>query len=901
MITRYGVAIELAWKTYFPTQDNTMPKTSIWKVTLSLVSLIAIIGCSQTLRYKDNIQGLRQVKRKLLVQKRPLASKNLCVENVAREIDWLEHHLETYGTVVPKQPDVWGESRLTKYRHDVEKQLEKQLVKFEPTLQGSIRRSDTSALAMALAVDSVETGTSDVNAANNAAVTLIGEGGLIPSIADVAAANATNRAVDFKLTEANKNQISLEPTIHLDQMKRYLDHLNELRRINNGDDTADSPGYALHMVRIPVSVMPGHRTRTGYGAEISLTAKPIIGDELLPSTFRDLVINDIQDRLTLPIANVLSQLTDEQLAFIDGQMNPESEPGRIVSSLNTPEDNVDPENVRFYENWSLAEGGNRRRSRFGFPTTHLHQVYGAGGFNTVLKGAVHLRRTHVGRATGDTKVVHMVDVRGYLAPEINAAFDFLCQPQNQHLWDTFCTPELAQLIHTRNVEGVRDARHNFYNTPGVKSQYEVRRWATTSLAWAILAESAILNEQLKKEIRDLYSKKGLGRVECDHLSFVGPRPSDEARQVFNDYVAQRWPIQVFALDPVTQDQNIADEFSRRRELQLAMAVSVARGTMSGAAAARFSRRLEADIRTIALNKTHVAFSHGNDTFGWRFSPRVQSPPTSPTVQAITETFGGGPTPDQDMRDRQLEPGIRECTALIVMPSFVSYASFESRTNWFGLTNPRKKELTMHDTMKLSRSHHAIHQALTQATDCDQYRPVDVAQLDSVVQQLDRRMPLQCMTVQIPYENTMGGFEMFNSGIADLGPQLDGWYGAPGIRLGDCDACDSCTAKSSPAAEGETAEEDATCKCSGTTLFLVGENFSVQDTRVIAGGKCIPEFTLLSRNVIQVVVPPGAHPLVYHDRQEDGSIVHQRFVDIHLATPYGVSSHLLVPVHTPHPE
>ena len=35
-----------------------------------------------------------------------------------------------------------------------------------------------------------------------------------------------------------------------------------------------------------------------------------------------------------------------------------------------------------------------------------------------------------------------------------------------------------------------------------------------------------------------------------------------------------------------------------------------------------------------------------------------------------------------------------------------------------------------------------------------------------------------MQVQVPYENTLGGFEMFNTGITDLAPQLRGWYGGP---------------------------------------------------------------------------------------------------------------------------
>src|SRR5438874_6848535 len=47
-----------------------------------------------------------------------------------------------------------------------------------------------------------------------------------------------------------KGGVTLEPSIYLDQKKRYLDHLNEIRRINEGDDTGDAPGYALNLIRL---------------------------------------------------------------------------------------------------------------------------------------------------------------------------------------------------------------------------------------------------------------------------------------------------------------------------------------------------------------------------------------------------------------------------------------------------------------------------------------------------------------------------------------------------------------------------------------------------------------------------------------------------------------------------
>ena len=100
---------------------------------------------------------------------------------------------------------------------------------------------------------------------------------------------------------AGSSTVALEPVVHLDELARYLQHLDELRRINEGDDTSRSPGYSLNLVRIPVSILPGKLTRTGFGAEITVTATPVITDDLMPTTFHNLAVNDVVDVLGLPL------------------------------------------------------------------------------------------------------------------------------------------------------------------------------------------------------------------------------------------------------------------------------------------------------------------------------------------------------------------------------------------------------------------------------------------------------------------------------------------------------------------------------------------------------------------------------------------------------------------------
>src|ERR1700733_1845293 len=45
------------------------------------------------------------------------------VRALARDLDALERHIETYGSVETKQPDVWGQARLTQYRDEYEQQM----------------------------------------------------------------------------------------------------------------------------------------------------------------------------------------------------------------------------------------------------------------------------------------------------------------------------------------------------------------------------------------------------------------------------------------------------------------------------------------------------------------------------------------------------------------------------------------------------------------------------------------------------------------------------------------------------------------------------------------------------------------------------------------------------------
>src|SRR6056300_463373 len=59
-------------------------------------------------------------------EKPPIAT-DPCVDELAARLEWIEHRIDTHGSIVAKAPDVWGQSRLTRHRYEYEEQLRRQL------------------------------------------------------------------------------------------------------------------------------------------------------------------------------------------------------------------------------------------------------------------------------------------------------------------------------------------------------------------------------------------------------------------------------------------------------------------------------------------------------------------------------------------------------------------------------------------------------------------------------------------------------------------------------------------------------------------------------------------------------------------------------------------------------
>jgi hypothetical protein len=834
--------------------------------------------------------------------------------DLASALDSLEHGIESDGSIVAEQPSVWGQARLTMYRQEFETTMAKQLGNFQATLQGSLSRSDQAYAADALALSyaaqaggltsnaplfggvtitpSINSSTSSANSSGSSASPSGGAGGSSGFDPTATAFNAFAPG-NFSRTGVNMpslmgfvspiaggatlGSISLEPTVYLDQMKRYIDHLHELRRMSDGDDTADAPGYSLNLIRIPVSVLPGRRTQQRYGGEITLTLKPHLNPELLPMTFRNLVENDLLDEIGVPLTYVLNdqdwdramadlwrEIQDQQDCpgkskfelFVDAvertlendesstektnraaPRNP-SPAGRSSTRLtiNTAaESEVQRQTVKLKGFLGVRSSSRLRTGTEAFPPSQVIDIYGQRGWAEIVCSAY---RTFI-KDVPNKDIVHYPDVQSFLQQEIDASYSLLKLDQAREMLWNACDQTLVGLIHGRNTNALADVRSSFERSANLiarpSGKYADKTGLTAALAWAVVVDSALLNQRLIEDMTTAPASRG-GNFNLPPrnawLSYFLPDPDPQAREAFNEYVRCRWPIHVFSLDPEDDSQNIADSYSMRREMQLAISLAFASGNLSANNMFQFARRLETDMETISLNKTTVGFSHGTDVFGWRFYPRFQSPDTESNCKAFLELVFGGPNRRQLLRERQLEPGIRECVAIVLMPSFVPYADVDASSNWFALDNPRRKLMNSKKAIRLGEQLKMIENCSQFVGHAECCRDGDIERLLNRAKQLESRLPLQSMSVQVPYENTIGGFSMFNTGVTNLAPELLGWYGSPAINL------------------------DAP-----TTLFLIGTHFSLHQTSVIVGGQAIPNPTLLSRQVMSVTVPQNAITLI----------------------------------------
>jgi len=332
--------------------------------------------------------------------------------------------------------------------------------------------------------------------------------------------------------------------------------------------------------------------------------------------------------------------------------------------------------------------------------------------------------------------------------------------------------------------------------------------AMTISAYVIAVEAGLLQDQLRVDMKRILGKNGADTSDIDGLEFHTRYPSPEADAKFQEYVQKRWPLIAFSVEPTINEQNIADASSLTRDLQLALAFAFSTGQINFNQLTQFQRRVQFDAEAISLNQTITSFAHDNDTFGFRFRPRYQvPPPEANNFQAISnQLIKGWPGRNYQLKNSKLEPGQRELSAIVIMPSFLQGITMDVTGNWFPLHDPDQMKTPTPRMIEQGRKVVELRDSLACIHDHKTYRPGDLQRLGTRIDQIEKMLPMQTYTIKIPYENTIGGFQLFQQGTTALVPQLDSFAGLDAI------------------VEGQEAD-----------VFLFGKHFSIQETNVIVGG------------------------------------------------------------------
>ncbi len=1069
-------------------------------------------------------------------------SQPVTVLELCHRLDCLTGELRKDGLVVAKQPDVFSQARMTRFRNDFENQMSTDLANFHLVLSARINRLDaatttqTTALGAALSAP----GTTSVAPPPASASAVLGttnnlfSGGTSLFGSQI----APNQGTFGTLGLASNNfgpvtsgtasaalGLGVEPTVYLDEKKRFLDHLNEIRRINLGPDQNDSSGYGLYLVRLPVSISPGEWTYQGHGAELTVSVEHEFSPDFLPAAFRSLVINDIVDQLGPFVYEVIRS------GFYDKYLKPrqeardklkalELEHTRLKKSLASllawikqqqreslnklPPDKVGTENAeqrleRKLEEYflpSVERAGNeqpnnrphsnmiadrletlldfwvkltpdgskitpedlaKRRDQIDAVrrgegqsaglrvsvnryvtnlVTYFRQVQGNSMTGPILDRTGAIDPTGINVFEFDPFILSLYpaaapddirlldDLRGLsdderinitqqmavnnlernqinlveLAPlnkEIAASyskFNKVALPSvrtakqfypisPRELKDFFLEQNLDLLAkdaqESSRTKTIRDnevrtnLRHSletaYYamsyptqNAPGIlpplanqefmdrlleaiherdftasphkgsksklqllyeellktlaASRENIENEPIAALCWAIAVDAALLNSSLKYDAQKVFRTKGLPGDSLEHIQFYYPNhlPNDEGKAVFHEYVKNRWPIITFSLDPVTDQQNIADSFNLKRDLQLALSFAFATGQINFSQLSTFRRQIEQSSDTIALNRTVTAFAHGSDTFGFRFTPRFQNPPNQRTNLGVitSQLISGGPGPNYQIRKSKLEGGLRELTAVLLIPTFLPTMRMNVSSNWFKLTDPAHMIFHTGRMMEQGRRVQELRQGVDEACNSHRYRDSDVRVLRAKLAQLEAMLPMQSRVIQLPFENSAAGYDLFSDGATALVPELTGYSGVDVIKPPPHTTAATATPSVTTSAAGTPAPAPPSPGLTVTStmatpsgvqsvsvtggsgsiadVFVFGKYISLLDTKVIAGGRSAA-FEILSREVVHVQIPANVIPTTIQNVEGDAT-----YVEVYLSTPNGISNSVLIP-------
>jgi len=657
-------------------------------------------------------------------------------------VDDLDRLMMSYGTISVKTPDVWGQDRLAKFRSEYESQMAEWLkLGFKGDINASVRRAESESrlVQVGATLGSPSTKSTTPPQDDTASFNAISK--------NLATLSSTSQA-SSPTTE--KAPVSLEPTVVLDEHSSYLNHLNQLRRINAGDELADRPGYGLYLVRIPVTLSPGPRSRKGKGAIITVSAKSVMTKSTLRNALRNTVINETVNNLTQAIRNQSAKDDDRTSGRGNGSFS-------LVSYADTE---------LFY----------------GRPNIELLSKEAEHQLSKELDNEPHHRTARVSE---------------WLRQELEASYQFLEQaatPNRSGTLNANSDPleELGDLVARRDFSRIAQMQVNHKEEPQVKltagEEVEVvdklagrRKRVVSTLAFALQIQAAGISRRLKQDMTD--QDPTLNPEILRGLSFFEPEVSEEAFRAFEHYVTFKWPLRVYAIEPVIAQQNVADAFGRSRRSAFDLVGSGPIGPWKALAGIAADRRAADDEAAIRLNPTMVGFGAGQSTFGWIFYPRLQtSGGNNGRLLTDVALLLNGRVPDPTGNDQSIEPGQRECTVLIEMPNFVPKIEFITVANWFRTSEVGDgQKADLEKASNLGRRLIAAESALNKAKVDGRYRPEDYQIVTDRINQLRDLMPTQRLVVRVPFSGDHNDSRIFCSQGLQLRPSLLGWHGKPPER------------------------------------------------------------------------------------------------------------------------
>ena len=458
-------------------------------------------------------------------------------------------------------------------------------------------------------------------------------------------------------TQTGQPGVSIEPTIALDEEANYINHLHQLRRVNAGDDLTDLAGYGLYLLRMPITLMPGPESRKGKGAIVTVEARHELTDDLLPNVFRDVAILDLTYALTQIVNEKIHRDIYEKCHLTkpnERQMPPGPPPPDYYRSErfnpeyyrppDVPTGNGTGPNPTILRDLQLILGSlkdptglQKTRELAGDKSvpenirsspSYLYNIYKSDRLSTLIESMKTAQSDPYRHDPQTLKLFQdsILDAWRYMRD--NAA-------QGCGLFQVPMIEELGTLLMRRDYSKLRIARERFLydlycfrnalpagSIPKSPAEWEEAVEPSDILAFALLVQFLNVDRQLKWDMKYMSQRRGCNCGDVEGLSFYEFDPSPEARNAFKDYVACKWPLHIYSVDPVLDQQNVLDAYSRRTELQLALAVGVATGQFNFKNATSFARQLDLDLQTVGLNRTSVGFGAGETTFGWMFYPRV---------------------------------------------------------------------------------------------------------------------------------------------------------------------------------------------------------------------------------------------------------------------------------------